>query len=162
MMHGSTLKTNNGENYGLRSGDMVKSMNHVGLSVKNLEESVNFYTEVMGMEVDYRAYHEGEAISDVVGVENATLDICVVRKGNCSIELIEYNNRVEAKGHKKQNEPGLVHISFAVESVEEMYERIRTLGYDFYSKPMVTRPNGPKICYFKGPDSVTMELYEKQ
>ncbi len=161
-MHGSTKKIHNGENYRLRSVYMVKSMNHVGLSVENLEESVKFYTGVMGMEIDYRTYHEGEAISDVVGVDNATLDICVVRKGNCSIELIEYNNKVEAKGHKKQNEPGLVHISFAVENVDDMYEKIRSLGYDFYSKPMVTRPDGPKICYFKGPDNVTMELYEKQ
>ena len=141
---------------------MVKSMNHVGLSVVNLEESVKFYTEVLGMEIDYRAHHEGKPISDVVGVENATLNICVVKKGNCSIELIEYGRQIERKGHKKQNEPGLIHISFQVDDVDEMYERVRSLGYEFYSPPMITRPNGPKICYFKGPDDVTMELYEKQ
>lgn len=141
---------------------MVKSMNHVGLSVVNLEKSVEFYTDVFDMEIDYRAYHEGKPISDVVGVENATLDVCVVRKGDCKIELIEYGNRVDPKGHKRQNEPGLIHISFEVDDVVAVYEKVKSLGYEFYSSPMVTRPNGPKICYFKGPDNVTMELYEKQ
>ncbi len=141
---------------------MVKSLNHVGLSVVNLEKSVKFYTEVLGMEIDYRAYHEGKPISDVVGVKKANLQVCVVRKGDCKIELIEYGNRVDPKGHKRQNEPGLIHISFEVDDVDEVYQTVRDLGYEFYSQPMVTRPGGPRICYFKGPDDVTMELYEKQ
>jgi glyoxylase I family protein len=140
-----------------------QEMNHIGLSVVNLEKSVKFYTEVMGMELDYRAYHEGDRVSAVVGVDNAVLDICVVKKGPCRIELIEYNNKVKPpKEYKRQNEPGLIHISFAVQDVDEVYEKIHSLGYEFYSQPMVTREDGPKICYFKGPDNVIIELYEKR
>ena len=142
---------------------MVQELNHIGLSVEDLESSVRFYTEVMGMEVDYRAYHEGDAISDVVGVENAVLNVCVVKKGACRIELIEYKNREpKPKSYKRQNEPGLIHISFAVSSVDKAYERIKDFGYRAYSDPMVTRENGPKICYVKGPDNVILELYEKR
>ena len=46
---------------------MIKEFTHVGLSVMDLKKSVEFYTLVMGMEVDYKACHEGEAISRVVG-----------------------------------------------------------------------------------------------
>jgi catechol 2,3-dioxygenase-like lactoylglutathione lyase family enzyme len=141
---------------------MVKGMNHVGLSVENLEKAVEFYTKVMGMEVDYYAHHEGQAISDVVGIENSVLEICVVKKGKSRIELIEYRDRDRnPKGYKPQNEPGLIHISFAVSSVDEEYAKIKAMGYEAYSQPMVTRENGPKICYVKGPDNVIFELYEK-
>jgi len=139
---------------------MVQALNHIGLSVLDLEKSVKFYTEVMGMEIDYRAYHEGRRISEVVGVDDAVLNICVVKRGPCRIELIEYGHRLESGTHKKQNEPGLIHISFAVSDVDAIYERIKSLGYEFNSKPMVTREKGPKICYFKGPDNVIIELYE--
>ena len=139
---------------------MVQALNHIGLSVLDLEKSVKFYTEVMGMEIDYRAYHEGRRISEVVGVDDAVLNICVVKRGPCRIELIEYSHRLESGTHKKQNEPGLIHISFAVSDVDAIYERIKSLGYEFNSKPMVTREKGPKICYFKGPDNVIIELYE--
>jgi catechol 2,3-dioxygenase-like lactoylglutathione lyase family enzyme len=142
---------------------MVHTMNHIGLGVENLEKSVEFYTNVMGMEVDYYAHHEGKPISDVVGVANSVIEICVVKKGEARLELIEYNNRVPApKQYKPQNEPGLVHISFSVSSVDEEYAKIKALGYEAYSDPMVTRENGPKICYVKGPDNVIFELYEKK
>jgi catechol 2,3-dioxygenase-like lactoylglutathione lyase family enzyme len=142
---------------------MILGLNHIGLSVENLESAVKFYTEVMGMDIDYRAYHEGRAISDVVGVVDAVIDICVVKKGNCAIELIEYNKRRPVpEYYKPQNEPGLVHISFEVSNVDEEYEKIRSFGYEAYSDPMVTRENGPKICYVKGPDNVIFELYEKR
>jgi catechol 2,3-dioxygenase-like lactoylglutathione lyase family enzyme len=142
---------------------MIQEMNHVSVSVFNLEKSVYFYTEVMGMEIDYRAYHEGDKISEVAGVDNAVLDICVVKKGPCSIELIEYKNKAKLqKEYKPQNEPGLIHISFFVSDVDKEYEKINSLGYESNSLPMVTRENGPKICYFKGPDNVIIELYEKR
>jgi glyoxylase I family protein len=142
---------------------MIEEMNHIGVSVANLEKSVRFYTEIMGMKIDYRAFHEGTGVSEVVGVNNAILNICVVRKKSCRIELIEYGDREQGPGeYKKQNEQGLIHISFAVTDVDEVYERIRSLGYEFFSQPKVTRENGPKICYFKGPDRVIIELYEKR
>jgi catechol 2,3-dioxygenase-like lactoylglutathione lyase family enzyme len=139
---------------------MVQALNHIGLSVVDLEESVRFYTEVMEMEIDYRAYHEGRQISEVVDVEDAVLDICVVKKGSCRIELIKYGGMKDTAAYKRQNEPGLIHISFAVSDVDAMYERIHARGYRFYSPPMVTREKGPKICYFQGPDNVIIELYE--
>lgn len=33
--------------------DMIKDFVHVSVSVINIEKSVQFYTEVMGMEIDY-------------------------------------------------------------------------------------------------------------
>ena len=38
---------------------MIQEMNHVSVGVEDLEKSVKFYTEVMGMEIDYRAHHKG-------------------------------------------------------------------------------------------------------
>ncbi|UCD77193.1 MAG: VOC family protein [Desulfobacterales bacterium] len=143
---------------------MVNDFLHVGISVRNLEESVRFYTEVLGMQEDTRAYHTGEKVSRVVDVENAEVAVCYVTKGKHRLELIEYKNKDQAKlnySYKPQDEPGLVHIAFIVEDVDESYQKIKNLGYQFNSPPMVTRENGPKIAFFKGPDNVIVELYQK-
>ncbi|NQU15339.1 MAG: VOC family protein, partial [Desulfobacteraceae bacterium] len=71
---------------------MIKDFLHVGIGVKDLEESVRFYTEVMGMEEEYRTHNKGEKISQIVGVENADIDVCVVMKNNVRIELLDYKN----------------------------------------------------------------------
>ena len=140
---------------------MIKDFVHVSIGVINLEKSVQFYTEVMGMKVDYRAYHVGDKISKVVNVENAELNICVVKKGGCRFELIDYGNeKKKGLNYKEQDSPGLIHVAFRVSDIDKEYKKIKSMGYEFNSPPMVTRENGPKICYFKGPDNVIIELYE--
>jgi catechol 2,3-dioxygenase-like lactoylglutathione lyase family enzyme len=142
----------------------VKDFLHTGISVRNLKESVKFYTEVMGMEEHIKAAHKGPRISQVVNVKDADIEVCYVKKRNHLLELFEYKGKDEAKQNGKctpQDNPGLVHIAFLVDDVDQMYEKIKDLGYEFYSPPMVTRENGPKITFFKGPDNVIIELYEK-
>ena len=137
---------------------------HVGISVRNLDKSVQFYTEVLGMEEGIRVSHKGATISRVVDVEDAEVDVCYVIKGNHRLELIEYKNKDQAKlntTYKSQDDPGLVHIAFIVDDVEASYQKIKNMGYEFNSPPMVTRENGPKITFFRGPDNVIIELYQK-
>jgi len=141
---------------------MVFGVDHIGVSVGDLEKSISFYRDIMGMEVEYKSYHEGKAVSDVVGIKGAILNICVLRDDSCKIELIEYKHKKLSKNYKIQNEPGLIHICFFVKNIDEEYERIKSKGFVFNSPPMVTRENGPKITYFKGPDNVIIELYEEK
>ncbi len=140
---------------------MIEDFVHVGIGVFDLEASVRFYTEVLGMQIDYRAQHHGDRISRVVGVPKASLNICVVRKGSMRLELIDYGNPAKKiQGYVDQDSPGLIHLAVKVSDVEGEYQRLKRLGYQFNSPPMVTRDNGPKICYFLGPDNVVLELYE--
>ena len=142
---------------------MIKEFLHIGVSVKDLEESVKFYTEVMQMDLDYRTKNKGDIISQIVGVEDADLDVAVVIKSNLRIELLDYKNAEKKKNtiYPAQDQPGLVHISFLVDDVDKEYARIKSLGFEFNSPPMVARENGPKITYFKGPDNVVIEIFEK-
>ncbi len=142
---------------------MVKDFLHVGVSVKDIEKSARFYTQVMGMEEEYRTHNKGEKISRIVGVENADIDVCVVRRNNVKIELLDYKNNDLKKqnSHIRQDEPGLIHLAFLVDDVDKEYERIKALGFEFNAPPMVARENGPKITYFKGPDNVIIEIFEK-
>jgi catechol 2,3-dioxygenase-like lactoylglutathione lyase family enzyme len=142
---------------------MATEFLHVGISVKDLEESIRFYRDVIGMDEEYRTINRGGRISRVVGVENASMDVCVLRKGTTRIELLDYGNRraKERTAYPSQDEPGLVHIAFVVDDVDREYERITGLGFEAYAPPMVARENGPKITYVKGPDNVIIELFEK-
>jgi glyoxylase I family protein len=142
---------------------MVKSFLHVGVGVRDLEESVRFYTEVMGMAEEYRSHNEGEKISRIVDVENADLDVCMLVKNNLRIELLAYKSAKpnDEQSHIKQDAIGLTHLAFRVDDVDKEYERIKTLGYSFNAPPMVARENGPKITYFRGPDNVIIEIYQK-
>ena len=142
---------------------MIKEFHHIAIGVRDLDESVKFYTEVLGMELDYSAHHIGDKASKVVGVEDAELDIRVVRKGETRLELIDYKGKQKKDtGYLDQDSLGLLHICFVVSEVDMEYERIKSMGWKPNTPPTVTRENGPKLFYFRGPDNVIIELYEKQ
>jgi catechol 2,3-dioxygenase-like lactoylglutathione lyase family enzyme len=143
---------------------MAAQFLHVGISVRNLEESIRFYRDVMGMEEEYRTVNRGAKISRVVGVKNAHMDVCVLKKGVVRLELLAYKNsaRGKEKRYRSQDEPGLAHIAFQVDDVDREYERIIGLGFEAYAPPMVAREGGPKITYVRGPDNVIVELFEKR
>ena len=147
----------------IRKERMIKDLLHVGISVRDLEESVRFYTQVMGMQEEYRTKNQGEVISRIVGVEDADFEVCVVKLGNLRLELLDYKNEEYKKRtkYKSQDEPGLIHLAFLVDDVEKEYDRIKALGYEFNAPPTIARENGPKITYLKGPDNVTLEIFEK-
>ena len=127
---------------------MVKDLLHVGIGVKDLEKSVWFYTEVMGMEEEYRTHNKGEKISQIVGVENADIDVCVVKKNRVRIELLDYKNDDAKKhdGHTRQDESGLIHLAFLVDDVDREYERIKVLS-------LMRRPWLPEKMALKSPIS---------
>jgi len=142
---------------------MIKSFLHIGISVIDLEESIKFYSEIMQMNIEYRSRNKGEIISRIVDVKDADMEVCVLEKNNLGIELLDYKNDERKKliNYPNQDQPGLVHISFLVDNVDKEYERIKARGYEFNSPPVVARENGPKIAYFKGPDNVIIEIFEK-
>jgi catechol 2,3-dioxygenase-like lactoylglutathione lyase family enzyme len=140
---------------------MIGEMHHIAVGVRDMKRALEFFSGVLGMELDYTARHEGEAPSRISGVAGAVLDVCVLKKGEMRVELVDYWNKEESgMGWRKQNDVGFIHITFLVTGIEKEYERIRSLGYEFISPPIEGRANGPKVCYFHGPDNVVIELYE--
>ena len=50
---------------------MLKSFYHTGFVVEDLERSVAFYSEVLGMRVATRIEREGDTINQILGFPNA-------------------------------------------------------------------------------------------
>ncbi len=142
---------------------MIEEFHHVAIGVSDLDKAVEFYTETLGMELDYSAHHIGAIVDKVVNIENAELDVQVVKKDGIRLELIDYvGKKKKDGGYTEQDSLGLLHICFRVSEIDKEYERIKSLGWKPNTPPVVTRENGPKLFYFKGPDNVIIELYEKQ
>ena len=109
------------------------------LSVKNLEESLKFYQEIVGLEVD-RRFPAGPGV-----------EIAFLGAGETKVELIcnEEIKDIDFGQH--------ISLGFEVESVDGMIEFIKEKGIAIHSGPFqpnphvkfffVTDPNGLKIQF---------------
>lgn len=140
---------------------MIKGMNHVGISVANLERAIAFYRDAFGMELATEFDFGGPQFSSVMGLEGATGRIGVVRKGGLMLELFEFANpKPQAKDDAYPvSDHGISHFGVDVEDIEGVYARLVAQGVRFHC-PVTTFPSGMKATYGRDMDGNVFELLE--
>ena len=95
----------------------IKMMHHVCIQTEKYEESLEFYTKILGFELvnETPNFHERDF--------NTWLKL-----GTFMIELQTNKNGDKLKSWNSLNE-GIVHMCFLVDNVQEEYDRIKKLGY---------------------------------
>ena len=122
----------------------ILKFEHVGVQVKDIEESIEFYTQKVGLELIEKLPHTDPSLKlAFLGLE-----------GNVIVELIQgYNSSLP-------NEGKVHHFALAVDGIEEEFERLKSAGISFVEENIVTLPNGARYLFFYGPDKEWIEYYE--
>jgi len=120
---------------------------HVGLNVTDLARSTRFYREALGLDL------AGE--STAPGREYAFL----ARDGRLLLTLWR-----QSDGSAPTDRPGLHHLAFQVESIEqvrEVEERLNALGAVIHHGGIVPHREGGDSggLYFEDPDGIRLEIY---
>ena len=140
---------------------MVQKLHHTGFVVKNVEESIAFYRDVVGLSL-IRAYERmGTGIDQVVGYENAHLSAAILDIGGGHVlELIQYvNPRSEDRPTEERNVLGATHLALLVDDIHAMYARLAEKGGQVMNPPAELEP-GRIACYLQDPDGNWIELLE--
>jgi catechol 2,3-dioxygenase-like lactoylglutathione lyase family enzyme len=139
---------------------MNRGLEHVGLSVANLDRSVEFYRDVLGFKVERILEPAPELpLGDVVGMPGCRARIAHLQSAKGMLELFEYQ---EPRGKKipkdhKQADNGFIHIGFTSSDARAEYRELQQKGVRFLGKPVEFRP-GVWIFYFFGPDGEVCEM----
>lgn len=140
---------------------MNGDVHHYGVTVSNLDESVAFYRDALGMPEADRAHFDDEAFGRFVGLEDVDVDIAFLDGGGCLVELLEYARPPggDANEGVSNNDVGAAHVCFDVDDVESTYEDLSD-DVEFVSRPQ-TLDNGAKVVYLYDPDGNVVELLEE-
>jgi glyoxylase I family protein len=146
----------------------INSIYHTGFVVRDIERSIRFYTEVLGLNLE-RAPSEasGEWISSVVGYDNVRLKLAFVGPGDGhSIELIQYIEPPGSPGPNtmERKDVGAAHAGMLVDDLLAWRSRLQEHGITFHSRPLlrdVAFPWARHAVYFQDPDGNWLELVER-
>ena len=140
---------------------MIQRVHHTGFVVRDLERAVEFYRDVVGLELKSRYERTGAAISQVIGYENAHLKVAFLEvPGGQALELIEYvNPPPEERPTEARNVLGATHFALQVDDIEVMYEKLAASGARPINPPAEIVP-GRTACYLQDPNGNWIELIE--
>ena len=121
---------------------------HTMIRVKNIEKSLKFYTELMGL----KKLKQME-------LKDATLYFVTDERECCTIELT-YNHKIPEEGYNQGNYFG--HLAFNTHNMDEFTEKLKDFDLNYTRPPFYIKEDGPKIAFLKDPDGFLIEIIEKK
>jgi catechol 2,3-dioxygenase-like lactoylglutathione lyase family enzyme len=144
---------------------MISSIRHIGFVVTNLDESLKFYSKILGLKI-YRRYTEnGDFIDSLTGMENVSLEwVKLIIPSGGLIELLQYHTHPQVNKSLNQGLPsnrlGCSHAALTVSDLSTLYVKLTEAGYTCKSKPLIAPGGKAKILYCHDPDGAILELIE--
>ena len=144
----------------------MKGLHHVGITVKDLDASIRFYHDVLGLEFSNEPspWFDGEELGEAVGVPGAALRQVSLLLGDTTLELLEYRSPPsETTTPLKSNSRGASHVAFFVDDIEAEKAALEAKGIEFYGPVNAVDEGvlaGWRWVYFNDPDGYPLELVE--
>jgi len=138
----------------------------IGITVKDMDRSVKFYTGVLGFKKISDAEYTGKEIENLQGLFGIHTRIVRLQLGDEFIELTDY---LTAGGRSipedaKSNDLIFQHIAIVVSDMDKAYSQLRRYNAEHVSTSPQTLPKsirgaaGIKAFYFHDPDNHNLEL----
>jgi catechol 2,3-dioxygenase-like lactoylglutathione lyase family enzyme len=146
----------------------IEGPRHAGITVSDLDRSLEFYCGLLRLELLWRRLYEEPEVRRIVGVPEATgLDIAMLRVpgSDLEIELIEYRGCERHSGSARPCDYGTGHFCVFVTEIEALHEELRARGVSFRSDGPVVMTAGANAAgsslYALDPDGYVFELHQR-
>ena len=123
-------------------------IHHVAIICSNYERSKNFYVNILGFSIIEETYRKER--------NSYPLDLQVGE--NDLIELFSFPNPPQRPSTPEAC--GLRHLAFEVNNIDESVAQLQAKGIPV-EDIRVDEITGKKYTFFKDPDNLPLELYEK-
>jgi len=144
----------------------MKALHHVGITVKDLDASIRFYHDVLGLPFSNEPspWFDAPELGPAVGVPGAGLRQVSLLLGDTMLELLEYKSPPSDTTQPLQsNNIGASHVAFLVDDIHETVVDLSSKGISFFSDVNVVDEGvlaGWRWVYFADPDGYPLELVE--
>lgn len=142
----------------------VLAFEHVGITVADLERTVDFFCDVLGFELVRRSHTRGDAAEHVTGVTDADILHAFLTSDGIEVELLAYQaTDVGIAGVPGPEVPGSMHLALRVDHLAEIIDRAKDYGWAPPGRPHVMT-HGPRagftMTYLRDEQGATLELVQ--
>ena len=147
---------------------MINSVNildHVAVTVSDMERSLAFYCDLLGLKEVERHHLEGEVISKMAGKPDVIMEVVRLEAPETPGVLLDLQQYVAPEGKVSEAQLGDVahsHFCFGVPDVWAAYEELTAKGVEFVSEPVSFDLEWGivYVVFFKDPDGFILELMQ--
>jgi methylmalonyl-CoA/ethylmalonyl-CoA epimerase len=131
---------------------MIKKINHIAIIVNNLEASLGFWRDTLGL-----------ALTHVDEVASQEAVVAFMPTGDSEVELVKPTGETSgAARFLARRGPGLHHVALEVDDLEAVLRRLKEKGVRLINESPVLAAGGNRAAFIhpESADGVLVELYE--
>ena len=141
----------------------IRSFDHVGITVRDLDTVTDFFLG-LGFETEGRTSLQGEFLDTVIGVPDSRTEIVVLRPpgGGTGLELSRFIRPAHVPGSPDPlpQELGLRNVTFEVDGLQEMLDRLAANGYRLLGG-VGQHESSWRMASVRGPEGFIVNLAER-
>jgi glyoxylase I family protein len=141
---------------------MVLATRHTGIVVADMEASLRFWRDVMGLSVVADFREEGEYINTLQHLMGVRLHMIKLSAPDGSlIELLEDEaHPTPPSPHNDLCDRGIRHIAFTVADVGESWRVLREYGCEILSDPVTSPDGNARLFFARDPEGNLLEIVQ--
>jgi lactoylglutathione lyase len=150
--------------------DRILGIWHFSFTVSDLDRSVAFYRDLLGLELVHVQEQDNAYTRSLVGYRDAALRVAQFAIPGAGpgasthhLELVEYRSPRMEPGDGEIARPGAAHLAIAVADIAGWHRRLTAAGVEFFSAPNSITAGiniGGWAVYLRDPDRNVLELLQ--
>lgn len=136
---------------------MIRGLHHAGISVRDLDRSIEFYRK-LGLEVVQQVAFGGDAMDRITRLTGTRGRAAMLRADALYLELFEFEAPQPRQVPRAVCDHGISHFCIEVTDVHAAFERLKSMGVEFHCEPQVF--GSAVATYARDPDGNVIELLQ--
>lgn len=124
---------------------------HIGMTVSNLDRSLAFYVDVLGLKLVVRRPSGGAN------------EVCFLDTGNGMLEIIAPAAGARPAADVVDGHAGMRHMTLAYDDLDAIFARVKAAGAEIIEPPRLAfhRDILQRVAFCRDPDGIIVELCER-
>ena len=140
---------------------MVVGFRHTGIIVKDMEESLYFYKDILGLTVIQDFWDDSAYMNKITGIRNANVHMIKLKANDGTVlEILSYKNHPTNLIDQPIYNVGACHIALRVENADYAYKKLIKNGIKVISEPVLSSEGIAKVFFCFDPNNIRIELVE--
>ncbi|MCX6690700.1 MAG: VOC family protein [Methanoregula sp.] len=143
---------------------MIRTVRHVGIVVKKIDDVLPFYRDLLGMKLVKKTHEPEQFINHLLGISRCQLVTVklAAEEGETLLELLEFaSHPSDHAAAPSLFSPGITHIAFTVKNLDGLYQKLINEGILFLSPPLRSTDGFAKVAFCRDPAGNYLELVEE-
>ena len=140
---------------------MIKEVRHIGIVVNNMENSLKFYRDLLGLKIIRDMNEQGVYVNNMLSLDNVQVRTVKLSAdvGNTLIELLDFKSHNDNEVRNFYT-IGASHIALTVDNLEDLYNYLSENNVKFNAPPQKSPDGLVKVTFCNDPDGTPVELVQ--